>query len=167
MAVLAISAISFIIYNIMDALSLPQSGKDKKEHPIRKRFVLSNIFNMFISLVVTSLAVTYNREWLTGLLRTMWALILVQFIYLSWSSSLKLVRTMRAMSASAGQVSKKTTERSKYWKSLKSLTALMSVVIVGLAVIAAIKMIDTEESFFPRTPAFGASSVLADVVKIY
>jgi hypothetical protein len=172
MAVLAISAISFIIYNIMDALSLPQKsqgGKDKKskEHPIRKRFILSNINNMVVSLVVTALAAGFNREWLTGSLRIMWALILLQFIYLSWSSSLKLERTMKAMSASAGQVTKKTTgskARNQYWRSLKSLTGLISVVVVGLAGIAAIKMIDTEEPFFPKTPAFGASSVLADVV---
>jgi hypothetical protein len=186
MVVLSISLMYGIVRNIMAALSPPAPG-EKRGTPFTKGFLIFNLSNLVISVVIKSLGTAYDKDYFTGILRVMWAVMLSWLIYFAWSSSLKLERTRRAMAAGAGLVatsrksvkadrkmsamaakkSTASTNRSKYWQSLKSLTVLAGVATLGLGGLGVTYLIDTEEPFYPKTPAFAAASVLTEVVQFF
>jgi hypothetical protein len=184
-AVIAISMLSGIVYNIMAALSTTPAGE--KRGVFTKGFLITNGSNLAFSIVFQSLQTAYNKNWITGMLQIMWALMLSGSMGFAWQSSLKLERTRSAMSAKAGRVSssrkgaerkmsaiagkggqdKKSTNEAKYWRSLKSLTVLVAVCTLGLFGLGVSNLLDTQKAFFPEAVAFDPAIVLVEVVRSY
>jgi hypothetical protein len=186
-AVIAISMLSGIVYNIMAALSTMPAGE--KRGVFTKGFFITNGSNLVFSIVFQSLQTAYNKNWITGMLQIMWALMLSGSMGFAWLSSLKLERTRSAMAAGAGRVfssrkgaerkmsasakateggqDKKSANRINYWRSLKSLTVLVAVCTLGLFGLGVSHLLDTQKAFFPESVAFDSAFVLIEVVQSY
>ena len=93
MAQLFLGILSFTTYQaVLAAYSLEVVASDTATSTLRTRFITINVCSTIWSLVVVVMAHIFNKQWLLGLPKIMWAVVLFVLEFYFWYYFLMLIR---------------------------------------------------------------------------
>jgi hypothetical protein len=140
MAQVGIGIWSFITYQaLLAAYTLEVVASDTTTTTLRKRFIAINVSSAVWSLTVVVIMHILNKQWLLGLAKAMWAVVVSLLGCYFWHYYLMLIRTARTM---AGEMGVKRAQNSLRRPMI--MTALSCLIILGLFGSATLDLLDTQ-----------------------
>jgi hypothetical protein len=145
---------SFINYQaLLAAYTLDEVVANKNTAlSLRRGFIAINVGSTVSSLVVAAVMLVLNRMWLLGLLKLMWAVVVVLLLLAFWSHFTVLVRAARTLAEAVGVKR----VHNSFLKPVLA-TAFASVILLGLIGTGILELLDTQQvhhlehrvSYFP------------------
>jgi hypothetical protein len=134
---------SFINYQaLLAAYTLGEVVANKNTAlSLRRGFIAVNVGSTVWSLVVAAIMVMLNRMWLVGLLKLMWAVVVVLLLTTFWSHFTVLVRAARKL-AEAVRVKR---VHNPFRKPLLA-TVFASVILLGLVATGLLELTDRQQA---------------------
>jgi hypothetical protein len=125
---IGLGMLSFITYQaLLAASTLEVVENENAVSSLRRRFIAINVSSTLWSLVVSMIMHVLNKRWLNGLLKFMWALVILFLGFSFWYYFMLLVKTARTMAEGVGVM-----RVHKSFKKPVISTALLSVLVFGL-----------------------------------
>jgi hypothetical protein len=144
MAQLFLGISSFTTYQaLLAAYSLEVVASDTATSTLRKRFIAINVISTVFSLVIVAMMHIINKQWLIGLSKIMWAVVLSVLEFYFWYYFLMLIRTARAMAEAVGIVRVQNSLRKPILAT--ALTSVIILVLFGTAI-----AVDVQDMQAPR-----------------
>jgi hypothetical protein len=155
---------SFTTYQaLLAAYSLEVIASDTATSTLKRRFIAVNVISAIWALVVAVRMHIINKEWLIGLSKIMWAVVLSVLEFYFWYYYLMLIRTARAMAEALGVVRVQNSLR----KPILS-TALTSVIILVLFSTAiAVDLMDMQAPRYGNTMQTSLMLLLASTTSTF
>jgi hypothetical protein len=141
MANFGLVMLSFVTYQVLlVAYTLGEVvANDNAKCYLRKRFIAINAGSTVWTLVVEVIMLVLNKRWLDGLIKIMWAVVMVTLGIYFWYYSLMIIRSAQTL-AEALMVKR---ARNPLRKPVLT-TALLSILVLGLIGTGALDLLDME-----------------------